>query len=270
MRNAEAHEDFAFDEDTGLLVVGDATFHPNEIRRANRRRIRAGLGGGRLAEFADQPTPAGGIYGSPVGSPASAAMAFDREPSVTLGSASGPSSATATATAWTSLSTVRPEACDPCFVALTQTAQVLPTVSRFVVRLPGSEEPVIDLPADVLHTNWPVFDLAARLFPDALPHVTFLPCLTWVRLSGEPVEEAARVAADGVLCCERASDAEAAVSELVRLPELLSLVLAVASATCKCCLKAIILRRSAAPGAWRALSQKPCPTAAHTTSRRTS
>jgi hypothetical protein len=60
--------------------------------------------------------------------------------------------------------------------------------------------------AGILHTIWPVLELAARSFPDALPQVTFLPCLTWVRLSCEPVEEASRVAVWMAL-----NDAQAAI-----------------------------------------------------------
>lgn len=236
MRNAEAHEDFEFDEDTGLLAVGDATFHPDEIlaRLTDLDILQRGLIVGRLAAFSDQPALAGGIPGSPVGSSASAAMTFARQRFGHAGQRVR-SFVRDRDRLDVVIDALRPEACNPCFLALTQAAQALPTVSRFVVRLPGDEDPVIDLPAAVLHTNWPVFELAARVFPDALPQVTFLPCLTWVRLSCEPVEEAARAAAWMALNDAQHAilDAEAAPRELVRLLDRIRLVEAAASATAR-------------------------------------
>jgi hypothetical protein len=234
MRNAEAHEEFEFDEDEGLLVVGDARLHPDEIlaRLADLDVLQRGLIAGRLAAFADQPGLAGGGPGTPVVSSASSAMSFARQRFGHAGQRVR-SFVRDRDRLDIVIDSLRPEACNPCFVALTQTAQVLPTVSRFVVRLPGSEEPIIDLPAGVLHTNWPVFELAARTFADALPPVTFLPCLTWVQLSCRPLEEAARAAAWMALndAQHAVLDAEAATTELIRLPERLRLVSASASAT---------------------------------------
>jgi len=234
MRNAEAHEDFEFDEDTGLLVVGDATFHPDQMlaRLTDLDILQRALVVGRLAAFADQPALAGGIPGSPFGPPASSAMTFARQRFGHAGQRVR-SFVRDRDRLDVVIDDLRPEACNPCFLALTQAAQALPTVSRFVVRLPGRKDPVIDLPAGVLHTNWPVLELAARLFPDALPQATFLPCLTWVRLSCEPVEEAAGVAAWMALNDAQHAilDAEAAPGELVRLPDRLGLVVAAATAT---------------------------------------
>jgi hypothetical protein len=234
MRNAEAHEDFEFDEDTGLLVVGDATFHPDDIlaRLTELDILQRALIVGRLAAFADQPALAGGIPGSPGGPSASSMMAFARQRFGHAGQRVRSFDRDRDRLDVV-IDGLRPEACNPCFLALTQAAQVLPTVGRFVVRLPGREDPVIDLPASVLHTNWPVLELAARFFPDALPQVTFLPCLTWVWLSCEPVEEATRGAAWMALNDAQHAivDAEAAPRELVRLPDHLRLVDAAAAAT---------------------------------------
>ena len=72
-----------------------------------------------------------------------------------------------------------------------------------------------------------------RHFPDALPQVTFLPCLTWVRLAIEPMEEATRAAAWMALneAQHAILDAEAARLELLRLPDRLRLVAAAITAT---------------------------------------
>lgn len=161
MRNAEAHEDFEFDEDIGLLVVGDATFHPDDIlaRLTDLDTLQRALIVGRLAAFADQPALAGGIPGSPVGPSASSAMTFARQRFGHAGQRVR-SFVRDRDRLDVVIDGLRPELCNPCFLALIQAAQALPTVSRFVVRLPGREDPVIDLPAGVPHTNWPVLELA--------------------------------------------------------------------------------------------------------------
>ena len=57
MRNAEAHDDVVFDEDTGLLCSGDTSFRPSEIeeRLAALDVLQRGLILGRLAAFSDRP-----------------------------------------------------------------------------------------------------------------------------------------------------------------------------------------------------------------------
>lgn len=71
------------------------------------------------------------------------------------------------------------------------------------------------------------------IFPDALPQVTFLSCLTWARLSCEPMEEATRAAAWIALNDAQHAilDAEAAARELLRLLDRLRLVEAAIAAT---------------------------------------
>ena len=128
---------------------------------------------------------------------------------------------------------LRAEACNPCFVALTQAAQVLPTVQHFVIRVPDRDAPVIDITSGVLRENWNVFVLAAKYFPDGLPQATFLPALTWARLPCEPLEEASLVAAWMALndAQHAVLDAEVAPEELKRLPHRLGLVIAAATST---------------------------------------
>jgi hypothetical protein len=234
MRNAEAHEDFEFDEDTGLLVVGDATFEPDEIlaRLTDLDILQRALIVGRLAAFADEPALAGDTLSAPFGVSASSAMTFARQRFGHAGQRVR-SFVRDRDRLDIVIDALRPEACNPCFVALSQVAWTLPTVSRFVVCVSDREDPVIDLPADVLHANWPVFEASAGLFHDALPQVTFLPCHTWIRLSCEPVDEAARVGAWLALNDAQHAilDAEAAPRDLVRLPQRLRLVAAAATAT---------------------------------------
>jgi hypothetical protein len=236
MRNAEAHEEFEFDEDSGLLVAGDATFASDEIvaRLTDLDVLQRGLTVGRLAAFADEPGLAGGSPGASVGPSASSAVSFARQRFGHAGQRVR-SFVRDRDRLDVVIDGLRPEACNPCFVALTQAAQILPTVSQFVVRVPGREVPIIDLPAGVLHTNWPVFERAARIFPDALPQSTFLPCLTWVRLSCESIEDASRIAAWMALNDAQHAilDAEVAPRELVRLPERLRLVAAAAAASAR-------------------------------------
>ena len=133
------------------------------------------------------------------------------------------------------LDNLRATACNPCFVALTQTARVLPTISRFIVKLHGRDGPIIDLPSDVLHGNWPVFEGAARLFSDGLPQSTFLPCLAWCRLPYESIEHAARFAAWFALndATHAILDANASFAEYSRLAGRFEVVATAAGATCR-------------------------------------
>jgi len=157
MRNAEAHEDFKFDEDTGLLIVGEVTFHPDEIlaRLTDLDVLQRALIVGRLAAFADEPALAGDTARSPVGSSASSTMMFARQRFGHAGQRVR-SFVRDRDRLDITIDALRSEVCNPCFLALTQAAQALPNVSRFVVRIPGYENPIIDVPATVLHSNWPV------------------------------------------------------------------------------------------------------------------
>ncbi len=234
VRNAEAHEDFIFDEETGLLVTGDASFHPDEIlaRLTDLDILQRALIVGRLAAFADEPALAGGGAGAPGGPSASSAIIVARQ---RFGHAGQRVRYFVRDRDRLDIviQDLRSEACNPCFLALTQAAQVLPTVSQFVVRVPGRDGPVIDLTQGVLRENWRVLELAAEYFPDALPQVTFLPCLTWTRLVCEPLEEATRVAAWMALNDAQHAivDAEATPAELLRLPRRFGVVIAATAST---------------------------------------
>ncbi len=233
MRNAEAHDDVVFDEDRGLLVGDSFAFHPDEIvaRLTDLDILQRGFVIGRLAAFADEPKLGDWSSASPDGRSQGTALAFARGRFGHAGQRVR-SFVRNRDRIDVVLDDLDAETCNPCFVALTQSAQVLPTVSRFTVSISSREEPVIDLPADVLHRNWTVFGLAAALFPHALPQSTFLPCLTWCRLACESTETAARTAAWIALndAAHAILDANAASSEYRRLPARLNVVAAASAA----------------------------------------
>jgi hypothetical protein len=234
VRNADAHDDFTFDEATGLICLDGPEFHPDEIagRLSELDVLQRAFILGRQAALADQPDLAGAVVGSPVDLQGSSALAFARQRFGHAGQQIR-SFRRDRDRLDVVIDDLRSEACNPCFVALTQTAQVLPDVSRFLVSVPRVDEPVIDVLGSVLHENFKVFLLAASHFPDGLPQATFLPSLTWARLSCESKQEAARAAAwlalnDGQ---HAINDAEASHRELKRLRERLAVVIAATSAT---------------------------------------
>ncbi len=233
LRNAEAHDDFTFDEDTGLLCTGDATFSPDEVLACLTELdvLQRALIVGRLAAFADEPE-LGGDSSSRDGLSASSAITFAKQ---RFGHAGQPvrSFIRDRDRLEVVIDGLRAEACNPCFVALTQAAQALPTVQHFVVRVPDRDAPVVDITSGVLRENWHVFALATKYFPDGLPQATFLPALTWARLPCEPPKEAARVAAWMALndAQHAVLDAAAPPVELQRLPQRFGLVIAAATST---------------------------------------
>ena len=196
VRNAEAHEDLDFDEDTGNLVVGDTTVGfaavldcLTELDTLQRAWIV-----GRLAAFADSPELGLAVGRQGTHRPRTADFAFAKERFGHAGQRLRSFTRDRDQLEIV-IDRLEADACGPCFLAMTQAAAILHGITRFMVRLPGRDDPVIDLPATALHSNLPVLQLAAANFPDGLPQATFLPCLTWCRLACEPVDEAARVAA---------------------------------------------------------------------------
>ena len=233
MRNAEAHDDFVFDEDLGQLVSGDAAFDPQEIlaRLADLDILQRGLIVGRLAAFADRPKLAEEAPGPMKDFSPGSALIFARQRFGHAGQQVR-SFVRDRDRLEVVIDDLRPEASNPCFVALIPTAHVLTTVRHFSVRIQGLDRPIIDLPASVL-AELGGLELAGKGFPDALPQVTFLPCTTWCRLSCEPVEEAARVAAWFALndAAHAILDANASIIEYQRLPARFAVVAAAGAAT---------------------------------------
>jgi hypothetical protein len=235
MRNAEAHDDFSFDEDSGLLVLDDAAVEPDEIlaHLTELDVLQRAFIVGRLAAFADQPGLVADVLPDPrVQSSASSALVFARQRFGHAGQRVR-SFVRDRDRLNVVVDGLESEACNPCFVALTQAAQVLPTVTRFSVLVTGRNAPVIDLPSSVLHENWKVFLLAAKWFPDALPQETFLPCLAWSRLACESVEDAVQASAWLALndACHAILDSEADSTELRRLPGRFGTIVAATSST---------------------------------------
>lgn len=234
MRNAEAHDDVVFDEDTGLLRSGELSFHPDEVEACltDLDILQRGLILGRLGAFADRPELADGLFRTPDRLSAGSALAFARQRFGHAGQRVR-SFVRDRDRLDIELDALKATACNPCFVALTQTAQVLPTVSHFVVKVRGREEVIMDLPASVLHQNWSVFEMAASIFPDGLPQSTFLPCLTWSRLACESGELAASVAAWIALndAAHAILDANASITEYQRLSGRFQVVATSAGAT---------------------------------------
>jgi hypothetical protein len=190
LRNADAHDDFTFDEATGLLCLDSLEFHPDEVaeRLSELDVLQRAFILGRQAALADQPDLAGAIVGSPSDLQGGSALSFARQRFGHAGQQIR-SFRRDRDRLDVVIDDLRSESCNPCFVALTQTAQVLPDVSRFLVSVPRVSEPVIDVLGSVLHENFKVFALAASHFPDGLPQATFLPSLTWARLSCESMQE---------------------------------------------------------------------------------
>jgi hypothetical protein len=233
-RNAEAHEDLDFDEDTGRLLVGNSTVEPQALAGFLQELdiLQRGWEAGRLATVQDSPSLGAAALGRATKRSQSVALQLAKQrfghAGQTLRSFRRDGQRVDI-----ELEGLRANACNPCFVALTQSAAILPSVNRFVVRLANRPEPIIDLPSTVLRANWPVFLMAANLFPHALPQVTFVPCLTWVRLACEPVEQAAHVAAWMVLNDSQhaVNDAEANAEEALQLCDRLRLAAAAGEVT---------------------------------------
>jgi hypothetical protein len=236
MRNAEAHDDFVFDDDDGMLVTGEQRFSEADIqaRLTELDILQRGFIVGRLAAFADEPRLDGDVpkderLNSPSRDLVDARQRFGHAGQRVRSFVRDRDVITVV------IDDLRPEACNPCLLALTQVAQIqsLRRVSRLVVRVADREDPVVDLPAPVVAANYPVLMLTLQFFPDTLPQVTFLPCLTWARLACETEEQALRAAAWFAL-----NDAQHAIRDLeesarlaMRFSERLLVVNAAASAT---------------------------------------
>jgi hypothetical protein len=233
-RNAEAHDEFEFDEVAGVLRTGEHILTEEQLRHALTELdvLQRAWKIGRACALADAPvlsdaakarlTKASARFRSDAashrfGHAGQAVRSFRRNRDrVEI-----------------ELDSLRAETCNPCFVALVQSAALLPEVSRFVVRVRGHAEPIIDLPSTVLRQNWPVFELAAHLFPHGLPQSTFLPSEIWARLICDPLDEATRVAAWLVLndALHAVNDADADATEALLLNGRFRVVVAAGLAT---------------------------------------
>jgi hypothetical protein len=233
-RNAEAHEDIEFDEDAGVLLAGETRIE-HELLSTSLEGLdilQRGWEAGLLAAVHDRP----GLAGATLARATKVSRSFSLEMAKQRFGHAGQTVRSFRRDGQrvdVELESLRAEACNPCFVALLQSAAILPNVTRFVVHVGDPPRPVIDLPVSVLQANWPVFVAAGQRFPRGLPQSTFVPCLTWARLASEPVEDAALVAAWMVLNDSQHAivDAEATTQEARVLPHRLQLAAAAGAAT---------------------------------------
>ena len=197
LRNADAHEDAYFDQLRGELIVGDQSVDVGAVRSSNAEldAINAGLEMA-LACACGQVEPVARAYTVRPGDPTTAAEALSQAEQ-RYGHAG--------LRVWSlrrdrSTVQVRIDAIDPlrslnpCLLATLQANELLAGVARWQIGLRERSGWVIDLPSSVLRHNWPVFEQAARWFPE-IPPETFLPCVTWARLELELPGVALRAAA---------------------------------------------------------------------------
>ena len=195
-RNAEAHEDFEYDDDAGTLMVGGSTVTDAQLDQWLERLdvMQRGWELGRLSAISDRPALQEAALGRLTKGSRSYASDFARQRFGHAGMVVR-SFRRDRDRVDIELDALRPEACNPCFVALVQAGAALQQVGRFVVTVEGREEAVLDLPSTVLAVNWPVFLEAVERFPRALPQSTFVPCIAWARLAVESVGDAATASA---------------------------------------------------------------------------
>jgi hypothetical protein len=233
-RNAEAHEELEFDDDAGVLIAGGAIIDNDQLASCFEGLdvLQRGWENGVLSAIHDCPELTSAALER--ATRASRSVSLDRAKQrfghagqiVRKFQRDGQR-------VDVEIENLRADACNPCFVALVQSAVILPNVSRFVVHVGDPPRPVIDLPVAVLQANWPVFVATCERFPHSLPQSTFVPCLTWVRLVCEPVEDAAAVAAWMILNDSQHAiiDASMNIEEARALPDRLRLAAAAGVAT---------------------------------------
>ncbi|MBJ7330128.1 MAG: hypothetical protein JHC95_09545 [Solirubrobacteraceae bacterium] len=196
VRNAEAHEDFDFDEDTGLLIAGRNRYSTEEIHNhlSVLDVLQRGWIAGRLGAFTDRPELSEAFAEHTDNLPHASRINFAKQRFAHAGQQ------LRTFERNRDVLTVRiddlqSDACNPLLLALTQAAFWLPNVHRYTVFVGEHELPVIDISAEVLRANFEVLHLAGLTFQDQLPQVTFLPILAHARLAVEAVPTAARAVA---------------------------------------------------------------------------
>lgn len=197
LRNADAHEEAHFDELRGRLAIGDQLVDHAAVRSSNAElaAIDAGLEMA-LACACSQVEPVARAYSIRPGDPHTATEALSQ---------AGQRYGHAGLRVWSLrrdrntvqvvLDEIDPlRLSNPCFLATLQANGLVAGVSRWQIGLRQRDGWVIDLPSSVLRENWPVFERAAQWFRE-IPQETYLPCLTWARLSVELPGVALRAAA---------------------------------------------------------------------------
>jgi hypothetical protein len=197
LRNADAHEEAHFDELHGQIAVEDQLIDHSAVRSANAElaAIDAALEMA-LACASAQVDPVARAYSVRPGDPRSATEALSQaEQRYGHAGLRVWSFHRTRSTVQVRLDEIDPlRLSNPCFLATLQANELVAGVTRWQIGVRGREGWVIDLPSTVLRENWPVFERAARWFPE-IPQETFLPCVTWARLAVELPGVALRAAA---------------------------------------------------------------------------
>jgi hypothetical protein len=197
LRNADAHEEAYFDELRGEIAIAQDHVAPSVVRTANAELTAIGAGLElALACACSQVQAVAEAYTVMPGDPTTAAEALSQAQQrfghAGLNVWSLRRDRATVQVRLDEIDTLRLS--NPCFLATLQANGLLAGVTRWQIGLRGDDNWAIDLPASVLRENWPVFERAARWFPE-IPQETFLPCVTWTRLAVEPPGVAMRAAA---------------------------------------------------------------------------
>lgn len=238
VRNAAAHEDYEWDDDRGVLLVGDAEIHPDEVEDATDRAYCFMMGAEaawRCARYSSSTFSAALDADDPRGGSA----ALNVRQAIGHFGTNG-----LEVRRWSHEKRVLTVVLDrlpfrlinPCFQAVMWASRHLETTERFVVTTPGALRPAMDLPRAPLDASFVVWREAATRFT-AMPLSVFMPANTWARLKVEPPHAAARASAwhalnDAVLAYEEAHEDAGLVNErLSALVDRLNLITTAISAT---------------------------------------
>jgi hypothetical protein len=197
LRNADAHEEAYFDHLRGQLAVGDQLVDPASVRSANIElaAIDAGVEMALACAFG-QVAAVARAYSVKAGDPLTVTEALSQaEQRYGHAGLHVWSLQRTRSTVQVRLDEIDPlRSSNPCFLATLQANELVAGVTRWQIGLRAHDGWVIDLPSTVLRANWPVFERAAHWFRE-IPQETFLPCVTWSRLSVELPGAALRAAA---------------------------------------------------------------------------
>jgi len=192
-RNASAHEDYLWDDDRGVLIVGDTSVQIDELERATSLAyaFMAGAecgwtctrsGSPLLARLLDSEDPPEGL--SAIN--ARAALSHFGTNGLRVGRWKIDAGTLSIA-----IDELPPRRINPCFQAVMWSSRHISGVNRFVVTVPDHPTPAMDLTRTALDATFFVWR-EARLKFSAMPMSTFLPANAWARLAVELPDRAAK------------------------------------------------------------------------------
>ena len=239
-RNAAAHEDYVWNEDSQLLAIGEMTITLEEVNDATERAHAfmcgaecgwacARAASPELGRLLDAEDPAGGLRTINEGSALShfgTNGLHVRDWSHERGLFS------------VALETLTSSQVNPCFQAIMWASRHLSGTGRFQVTLADTAVTAMDLQRAALDATFVVWRQARATF-EAMPPSTFLPANAWARLAVELPDDAARAAAwlglvDAVAAYDTVLDTSIAADVQLRATALalrLELVAAAVTAT---------------------------------------